>query len=386
MTARSSDTVGGVTTNASDALYGIRLTRAMPAGRAGEADRHGTYSAALGQFEELLNAAAVASPASRPLPLFYALSQAGRAIAAAGADMPWRLVGHGIQTSSLNVEDVLTVRVKERKQGTPKQPADSKEPDKQAIDERQEEAPADESAEEPAEEAPVEETRWSVDSFRGVAAATETSALNRPVKLGALWASLPEIADVLPTDEWSKPLRVHPDDEVFTKMAVWDRVSATVMGLDATSLDDVMEQLAAYPGAAGLRPITAQGGPMLNAFTPWGYGLRVSWPLTDGTLTGREELLDRVAPLYGQSDERWLRPALGEAELSPLMTWWALLYALSMLARYEPGTWSAALDLNKSRLAAGLIQVLDVAMESVPELVLDALNRAATPADPGPQS
>lgn len=45
--------------------------------------RRRTYGAALQQFDELLTAATAAGHASRPLPLFYALSQAGRAIAAA---------------------------------------------------------------------------------------------------------------------------------------------------------------------------------------------------------------------------------------------------------------------------------------------------------------
>lgn len=60
------------------ALSVIRATRAEPPGRAGsDPDRRATYGAALQQFDELLAAAAVAGHASRPLPLFYALSQAG---------------------------------------------------------------------------------------------------------------------------------------------------------------------------------------------------------------------------------------------------------------------------------------------------------------------
>jgi YaaC-like Protein len=53
-------------------------------------------SASLEQFEELLDAARSVGPATRPLPLYYALSQAGRAIAAARRVHPWRLRFHGL--------------------------------------------------------------------------------------------------------------------------------------------------------------------------------------------------------------------------------------------------------------------------------------------------
>jgi hypothetical protein len=70
----------------SDSLYGIRATRASPPGRAGDdEERRRVYGAALAQFDELIAAASVVGPASRPLPLFYALSQAGRAVAAGHA-------------------------------------------------------------------------------------------------------------------------------------------------------------------------------------------------------------------------------------------------------------------------------------------------------------
>jgi hypothetical protein len=69
------------------------------------AARRRTFLAALQQFEELVGAAAAVGPASRPLPLFYALSQGGRAITAAHALGVWELAGHGIsmppQSSSL---------------------------------------------------------------------------------------------------------------------------------------------------------------------------------------------------------------------------------------------------------------------------------------------
>jgi hypothetical protein len=59
--------------------------------------------------------------------------------------------------------------------------------------------------------------------------------------------------------------------------------------------------------------------------------------------------------------------------LGPLMTWWALLYGLSMLARYHPAPWTEALRADKSRDAVPLEIAMDEALEAVPHLVLEAL-------------
>ncbi|MDN3360123.1 hypothetical protein [Actinomadura sp. DC4] len=81
----------------------IRATRsAPPAAAAARRDRRRTYLAALEQAEQLMRAADSVRPASSPLLLFYGLSQAGRAIAAAASDLTadaWRLDGHGIRIS-----------------------------------------------------------------------------------------------------------------------------------------------------------------------------------------------------------------------------------------------------------------------------------------------
>jgi hypothetical protein len=77
----------------------IRALRACPSGRAhNDEKRRRVFAAALGQFDELLTASAAVGPATRPLPLYYPLNQAGRAIAAAHqqADRPWEPRSHGL--------------------------------------------------------------------------------------------------------------------------------------------------------------------------------------------------------------------------------------------------------------------------------------------------
>ena len=58
------------------------------------------------------------------------------------------------------------------------------------------------------------------------------------------------------------------------------------------------------------------------------------------------------------------------------MTWWAVLLALSSLARYEPGLWREALDVDGSASAVALQALLEEGQRRVPELLLEALTAA----------
>ncbi|MEU0698140.1 hypothetical protein ABZ349_29750 [Streptomyces niveus] len=61
-----------------------------------------TYSTALEQAQQMFRAAEVVGPQTRPLLVFYGLSQAGRAIAAAATTLKgekWNLVSHGIHAT-----------------------------------------------------------------------------------------------------------------------------------------------------------------------------------------------------------------------------------------------------------------------------------------------
>src|SRR4249919_3506105 len=98
--------------NSEAAWRDIRSLRAAPPGFAGgDKGRRRVFGAALQQAEELHAASAQCGFSSRPLPLFYALSQAARAISAArtpGAD--WQSSAHGL-TAKFDSEDVLAARV-----------------------------------------------------------------------------------------------------------------------------------------------------------------------------------------------------------------------------------------------------------------------------------
>jgi hypothetical protein len=81
------------------------VTRFSPPGAAAEDQRRLTCQASLQQSDGLFQAARSVSVAAAPLPIFYALSQGGRAIAAAARAAKgeqWKLNGHGIKAKALD--------------------------------------------------------------------------------------------------------------------------------------------------------------------------------------------------------------------------------------------------------------------------------------------
>jgi YaaC-like Protein len=328
----------------SDSLYGIRATRASPPGFARDDDeRREVYGAALAQFEELIAAAAVVGPGSRPLPLFYALSQAGRAIAAAHAERAWRLRWHGLSSRVLDVAP-LDIEVKR---------------------------------------APAADDEGSVDSVTGVAAATGTEVFAKSATIGALWSSLPEVFSLLPAsfETGLTPMRLalEPDPEGLHRHIDRAHVYAVAIDFDGSPNELDKELGEHYPTSIGMsayRPF--QGQPVMPVFTPYGYGLAVRWNRNAAHDAGRDQ---DVAALE-RDGWCWLRPSISRVPLSSLLTWWSLLFGLSMLARYEPAGWIRALDYESSELAAPLAKLLDIGLTRVADLTLGALVAVPEPEPP----
>jgi hypothetical protein len=296
------------------------------------------FGAALHQCEELMRAAEAVDYFARPLLLFYAISQAGRSIAAARAEEPWQLSGHGLKL-------------------------DPREPPLRSLIR------------------PVPGTR---DSFSRVCLATGVAVPTGPMELGAVWASLPELFAVeLPDERWWRPLRVVPDEVSAAEMILLRSViPATIRGLPnrvfeglegEDSRSKVAAFLARYPHGEQWQLPPGPGGPRLMRSDEYGWDVDVR-AAVDPSL-GRVLTLETLAPGYRAPDDRWLRPTVNERSdaLSPLMAWWLLLYGLSMLARYYPAAWTQALDLDESRWAVPLEYALDEALEALPRLVLGAL-------------
>ena len=153
----------------------LRATRASPPGLASsDPDRRATYAAALQQFDDLIGAAGAIGPVSRPLPLYYAVHQAGKAVVAAWAADKWRVKGHGLiqvgdddeDRPSAWQSDILRFQVK-----------------------------------------PYRKRPGVLDA---VASTLGTARLTGSVELGALWSALPEASPHPDASSWPLALPVYP--------------------------------------------------------------------------------------------------------------------------------------------------------------------------------
>ena len=152
----------------------LRMSRWKPPGLADDEDaRADLFRTAMQQFKELMRAAAGTGPASSPLLVYYALNQAGRAVLAVreqdDAGVFAKAEGHGLTINRGSVgHDLLTVTIKPK--------------------------------------------GASIGHFQRVARATGSPVLQDlgAVTLGALLASLPELADSWGDDRWPATGGVYP--------------------------------------------------------------------------------------------------------------------------------------------------------------------------------
>jgi hypothetical protein len=299
--------------------------------------RRETYGAAVQQFEELLRAAESVGPASRPLPLFYALSQAGRAIVAAHGEEP-EVFGHGLAEDKAGgaITDPLQYRVKRATART--------------------------------------------DLFGAVARATHSGEVTGSVPLGAIWAATPR-THRLPADawrdEWASALKIGQTVSGATGETLFVEILSMSGPPEPDGVAGIERRLQRYPtlpndATKNIREtedVTESGDWILSS----------SWPLE-----GKWRSLDSVAPEAGLDGGRWLIPRLPDESqlLSPLMLWWVLLFGLSLLARYKPALWAQALAVDRSDRAVPLEVLLDQAVEALPALVYSALIGSCYPIPP----
>lgn len=323
-----------------DSWRAIRSMRHSPPGDA--RDGHAVlFNSALEQAQQQFVAASAIGYESRPLNLFYGLSQAGRAIAAvshtsnlnhhSGTDEPWELTGQGIRVQGLEAIVVSNFADMQMRGDAP----------------------------------------GTRGSFARLAALLGGAAMNQATNIGQLWSVLLEAT-------WTTPLvaspttilRVTPDlaaggadwlATVLTSRRVWDSIE----GDEAR----MAELISRYPSL---------GSAVLSTTTqPFRWGSlgkdEVSFPIywLAPTMT-RDLMLDYRNWLF--TDYRGTElvfPELhkGAGVQHPLLVWWAILYGLSMLARYRPATWTDLININKSPYASAIEHLLDSALDSVPDLV-----------------
>jgi hypothetical protein len=300
-----------------DEIARLRALRFGGVGLAREGERMDTFGASLEQFEQLLRSAALSPPATSPLPLFYALSQAGRAIAAARHpdDEVWKIRGHGLRGPRGSYPAVIGNAVL-RQDG----------------------------------------------AVRG-AFTVVSQAVSSPVdedqrlKLGELWASLPGV-ETGPGlgDESRRPILPQRGD---SRGESWTFETEDLEASDVYHLEDK------YPALAGdSGPVTiTQDDPVRPGSTRGS----ISVPL------GRGQLAD-FAETHLSDRKVVIRPAIGgRPGPSILMTWWAVLFGLSQLARYEPAAWTKAISPDHSPLTVPIESALRRCVQIQCRLVMHAL-------------
>jgi hypothetical protein len=312
--------------------------------------RQQTFAAAMTQFEEQMVAAKIVSPATRPLNLFYGLAQAGMAIVAAHALGQWSFSRHGLKLVDTS-QELEEIQVRPEGDG----------------------------------------------AFQRVAATVGSAQIVKPVCIGTLWSSLPDLIDFAALSGTPKPtaLPIVPDPrgggtvsvgripvETYYNEPAAVRIRMKAPPTDASGLEAWAAELMKHYPALRNWKIDASEWPIYNVAPGDEIWIRMWLPGSAGdrTIPAKEWslIIDSVGPEYRYLSERYLRPSIegdDKPPPSPLMTWWLLLYSFSMLARYQPRKWTRLLDLDKPGPAASLQLYLEAALSAIPHLVLEALDK-----------
>ncbi|MFD4528448.1 YaaC family protein [Streptomyces sp. NPDC058470] len=337
--------------DADEAWERLRASRSDPPVGADTGARRKTYSAALEQAQQLFQAAAVVGPATRPVPVFYGLSQAGRAIAAAARsleDEDWNLGSHGIKTTGFHLAfPDIEIRT---------------------------------------------DSPGGRGSFVKVSEVLHSPVWEKdPVRLEDVWDLLPtNLRYPLTTRDRLTPLytsegSVSEGDHSLLSVFVCNIPDRVVK---ASTREALSAFLTAYPEVAQHESYVT-GAEALPNYVRYDHGggqLSMNWLMPEGVGTGFDgmaTMAERQAHLRaitrGYAGDRYFLPVLPpmKRELHPLMAWWAVLYALSMLARYQPAVWGTLINVDNSRHAVPIERLLERAMNHLPVLIADAITEVS---------
>ena len=319
----------------------IRGRRANPPVKPTEKARLATFRASLEQAEQQYAAAAAVGYDSRPLNLFYGLSQAGRAVAAASSTADWLLDGHGIVARNMSrassVGDVELFSSFGEKGSFQRLSRLLQSP-----------TPAGESGKGVVPGAML--SSWRVAECWPYIVETQYTAALDPDN------------PLVPLDIVLPPTQIPPGNTNFPD------------GLSTVEL--------AFPRlghiAAEKRPTPGEfldRYPILRTRTAvdhiWGdYQARLTW---DNHGDPKAAIRHESFTLY--RGERYAFPSIRPMSdaVHPLMAWWSVLFGLSMLARYQPDRWTKMINVDQSHQATAIEYVLDLALSAVPDLIDETL-------------
>ncbi|MCX5155089.1 YaaC family protein [Streptomyces sp. NBC_00291] len=292
------------------------------------------FSASLEQSEQYFRAAEEVGYETRPVLAFYGLSQMGRAIAAATHTdrltdpEDWQLTGHGIRVPGISQAtggNIGTLTIRDQGKG----------------------------------------------SFTHLARFLGSPSLPAPVQLAELWDSIPEMKGRILSNSEHYPALEISEGSDRTREDWGDHGSPRVLVLagapkELPSLGDFLKHYPTVWPLEGLQESTFLGSPR--------HGL-------DGQIylnPLRRYATGGFTSLHGTRyrGRSIAFPALtgNSLPMHPLLTWWAALYALSMLARYEPATWATTVNVDTSKQAVSIEHLLDETLDAVPALALEVMN------------
>ncbi|WP_156144193.1 YaaC family protein [Sinomonas humi] len=290
------------------------------------------FVSALEQAEQQFEAAENVGYESRSLNLYYGLSQAGRAVSAAlTPDDPKvspEVRKHGLRV--LRLDDVKADGLLETE---------------------------------------VRGEGGSGTSFGRLAWLLDSDPLEAALPLSAAWNMILEVprGSLLPGHP--VPLSVSP---------AYDPAAPLLRSKHQFTIP--LSPQAAVDGAASMKLLYPDLAPGLLCTTT-GNGQHIDGSSGERTDLALFELEDFESQLRDYRQSTVLMPACGPGRkpLDPLLAWWVLLYALSMVTRYKPVAWTQAVDVNTSRQAVPLETVLSKASEALPDMILSLLTKPLRP-------
>ncbi|MDQ0736840.1 YaaC family protein [Arthrobacter agilis] len=304
----------------------IRALRSRPPTWMPES-RKQLFVSALEQAEQQFKAAEHIGYESRSLNLYYGLSQAGRAISAAltptDKTTSPEVRGHGLkllQLDSLKADALFSCEV--RGDG------------------------------------------GTDSSFGRLAWLLNSDPLKTPVSLAAIWNMVLEVSLDFPQPNYPLPLFVN---------RVYDGSLPGQYSRRHFSIP-LSEQDAEKNGAAIKRQYPDLEPALLLTTTGNGEHIDNEGVRLD---LAKFELENFELHLRGYRRSTVLMPSVvpGQKSLDPILSWWVLLYGLSMITRYKPVVWTQAVDVNQSHHAVPLETVLSKASDALPDQILSLLNR-----------
>lgn len=349
-----------------DLLRGaLRSRRFERPGLASKGTRAATFNAALEQAEQLWSASARIGPEASPILLFYGLTQAGRAVCAAhlSGDRWKPLHGHGL---SFNMAE----------------PAQGAVPALSSI------------VVTPSRDGHVHQ----------VAEALGSPVLAEPTALADLLAALDTKLFFENEDlPGRRPLRVHEDGMLVwvpgepVKKSLYVRPLPNDLAQDTMNVPagpknlaytrhlppssaQIADWLGRYPRLCALGAPDTIGDPEPAGLRrgETGWAIRLGWNGSVDETRQTDWTVNQLDVVYSDDwggGEGTVLPAVGgnAAAQKPLITWWLVLYSLSMLARYHPREWSAMIDVDRSPVAVPLEQLLANTTSELLRLVVQVL-------------